>query len=91
MKAHFRNLRGEYSDAELVDLDNPKIACVVVPGFGHLIVANGPDGVPRAVLAQGPGQGDHQREVKQFDDGHVEVELLPNRSGEDRIVVVLSL
>lgn len=85
MRARIRNLWGEYSDAEIVDLENPAVVCVVVPVLGHLIVPL--TGRTTAVLTHGPGS-EVERPVTSV-DGHLEVELLPNSSGEDRIVVVI--
>lgn len=86
MRAGIRNLWGETTTATLVPLDVPGVVCVNVPGLGYCIVAVDP---PRqtAIHSQGPGT---ERELPCREvDGGLEVELLPNSSGEDRIVVVV--
>lgn len=106
MKAAIRNLWGETTEVDIDEL-GPTAWAVPVPGFGHLVFVMRPDG-PAAVLAQGPGKGEHPRTVHTIDSSpegadladvaaglttpvrRYEVELLPNRSGEDRIVVVLT-
>lgn len=105
MRAAIRNLWGEETDVEIDEL-GPTAWAVPVAGFGHLVFVMRDDG-PAAVLAQGPGRGEHPRSVHTIDstpddadpadiaagtvepERRYEVELLPNRSGEDRIVVVL--
>lgn len=85
VQASIRNLWGEEQPAELedgVDLP-PGVVAVRVPGLGHLIVGRHDDEW-RAVLAQ--EHGTLWRDVSVIGD-RVEVELLPNGSGEDRIVV----
>lgn len=85
-RAQIRNLRGEYVDAEMVDVDAPGVLCVAVPGFGHVLMSVLHE---HAVLAQGPGLGEHPRDVV-IVDGHYEIEVLPNEAHEDRIVVVIT-
>lgn len=98
MKAAIRNLWGETTEVHIDEL-GPTAWAVPVAGFGHLVFVMRPDG-PAAVLAQGPGKGEHPRAVERMTEDALEsgepvrtwyeVELLPNVSGEDRIVVVLT-
>lgn len=53
------------------------------PQWMALVVA------PRANGTYGPGSRRTPRDVRVADDGRLEVELLPNSSNEDRIVVVI--
>lgn len=83
--ATIRDIHGGVHDAELITLHNRSWA-VPVAGFGHVVIGRLPNGDWAAVLAQGRGRGEHDRDVKVV-DGVLEVEVLPNSSGEDRIVV----
>lgn len=86
MRAWIRDLHGVEHDTEFVVVQPGAIA-VTVAGFGHMIVSHfGPIESWHAILAQGPGRGELQRDVRAV-DGHAEIEVLPNPSGEDRIVV----
>lgn len=90
MHATIRNLWGEEQPAELDELSHGSVV-VAVPGLGHLVFNPETPAGARAVLTQGPGR-DHDRDVKRLlegDDPRYEIELLPNSSGEDRIVVVV--
>ena len=95
MKARIRDIFGEYHSTTVEALDTPQTWAVTVSGLGHLVVflpADVADGPPQAILTQGPGR-EQRRHVKTLGtiDGRRwhEVELLPNSSGEDRIVVVI--
>jgi hypothetical protein len=68
---------------------------VHVQGFGVVLVGRTPDGDWSAILVQPDAQGRFgkrsnqiAREVRVTDAG-LEIELLPNPSGEDRLVVHL--
>lgn len=70
---------------------------VRVPGFGVVMIGRATTGrhewrallvQPRADGTYGPGAARHPRDVVEK-DGRLEIDLLPNTSGEDRIVVVV--
>lgn len=104
VEAAIRNLWGEEEPAELIS-GNYNPWQVAVPVFGVLIVARldaeveGGSGEPiqayRALLVQPDSKGGYSDESNKVErdakvvDNDVEVELLPNSSGGDRLVVVL--
>lgn len=99
---HIRDLYGHahgVTVAQLASAERNKPLIVEVPGFGHLVVGQAPTtnepivslAPPTylVVLAQPNGDGEpvlHPRDFVKTEHG-IEVELLPNRSGEDRLVV----
>lgn len=104
--ARMRALGGEVVDLELVAGAEGPTLQVQIPMFGVLLVGEvqseeliarlGP-GTWRALLVQPDSRGyysDQSRKVEyeatRTESGDVEVELLPNTSGEERLVVVVT-
>lgn len=96
--AWMRNaVTGDIVPLELIDISGP-LATIYVPAFGHVMIAELKSNEPivrlgppayRALLAQGADKGERELSVRQVDD-LLEVELLPNVSKEDRLVVTYS-
>lgn len=82
-----RVLGREETPLTIVDLDTPGVIAVNVPSIGHLMVRAQSDGTWIALLVQ-IGGAQRARDVAIRDD-RVEVELLPNSSQEERLVVVI--
>lgn len=94
-RAWIRDLYGEEHDAKFSTLDAASGAlgvAIVVPGFGQLVLVQRTNEEWGCAYTTGNAEDDARlglpasREVRVLDD-HVEVELLPNRAGEDRIVI----
>lgn len=79
---------------EVIDLGK-RVVGIGIPSFGHLVIGPARSNEPIvrlvehwiAVLAQ-PSGNRVRRDVR-VQDGRLEVELLPNTSGEDRLLVVI--
>ena len=88
----FRDLYGHERQipGEVMRLAHEGLA-IPVPGLGYLVLAKSPTLGWGALLANDPKRQPLHREVKHVegDDPRMEIELLPNPSGEDRIVVVV--
>lgn len=88
LRAYMRVLGAEERPLELVPMDvGDDVACVNVPGFGHLIVITDPEHegfADTALLTRGPGT-ETRRDVKVV-DGRIECELLHKG---DRLCVVV--
>lgn len=87
--ARARNLWGETTPLEVSQDENAYI--VTVPVLGALVVGRGTTGLCELVQPDSDNcysAKSHliRREVAEV-DGHLEIELLPNSSGEDRLVV----
>lgn len=83
---------GDVSDLTIAD-DVTTAICVLVPAMGALLVGRPEGGDWRGVLVQpdadnrySPASNQVVRPARVV-DGVVEIELLPNSSGEDRLVV----
>jgi hypothetical protein len=86
-----RSLWGERTELRTLDANIPGVAVVAIPGFGNLAVGEHPKLGLRALLFTNFNDdklAPLEREAVRKDD-HIEVELLPNVSQEERMVVVV--
>lgn len=83
MKAWIRDLYGEEHEAEVIDAGMG--TGVAVAGFGTALFVERADGWMGGLINAG---STHERIVREV-AGHLEMEILPNASGEDRLVVCL--
>ena len=95
--ATIRNMWGETEDAEFDWIESGPLGAVAVrvPGLGHCLIGKREDGGWGAVLVQPPrseGAEPNVLDRQLIEDpinNTLEVELLPNSSGGDRIVVIV--
>lgn len=95
--AHLRPFGAEDNSTVLELVEGRSDPWIVqIPGLGYLVVGRHREAIARlggwtARLFQPPAETGAARDVTVVNDGEVHVELLPNVSGEDRLVVVLEL
>lgn len=88
--AHIRDIYGEIHPTEILDPVAPNVHVANVPGFGHVMIGPGSDGEDSVNALLIHRRGSTARTALRMEDNTIEVEVLPNSSGEDRVVVVFT-